>query len=518
MIVVYDKKLLRVITSLVANQLYGDSIPDLLVKMFPDRHRSLGCVEIGAFSGDPVGCSVELVDGMICGISRDGDDLYRVDPEELKRIAQAKRDEQRGKLVRSFPFKKNAALESLLFKTVPSLRQTLPETIEAINDNSYFGRNTIPVGWWGSFLDAGGYANMNREIVQRLHNYNIIPYVSIYPTISQVSPDTQRTLKTYSRLKPKSHNHPYVYAFTPMPHERHPGRRIFFTMMETSSLHPDFVKYCNLYSDEVWVPSVANHDLFASNGITKPIHVVPLGIDELLYFPKDDAPIDFPLENSVGIFGRDPSDGINTFKFLTVIQWNMRKGYDAMIQAYVNAFDSSDDVCLVISTQYSKDIVLSTLEPFMPRGTNLPQVILYNSIIPISMMPGIYDVCDCYIHMSRGEGFSLTQIEAAASGLPVISCRHSGMTEYLSDDNSFPIECPQTEPCAPALSQISYFYQNQTLWKVGPQQIDQAMVHMRTVYDDYPAALEKAKILQDAARTEYTWKRTAERVAEVLVL
>jgi len=357
---------------------------------------------------------------------------------------------------------------------------------------------------------------MNREIVQRLHNHNILPYISIYPTISQVDSETQKTLKLYSRLKPKSYDHPYVYAFTPMPHERHPGKRIFFTMMETSSLHPDFARYCNLYSDEVWVPSRANQELFLSNGVSKPVRVIPLGIDEFLYFPEGDSRHEFPLENCVGLFGRDPYEGFGKFKFLTIIQWNMRKGYDALIKAFINAFDDSDDVCLVIATQYGEEVVLSSLRPFLPRAQNLPQVVLYNRIIPISTMPGIYDACHCYIHMSRGEGFSLTQIEASARGLPVISCNHSGMTEYLTPENSFTIECRETEPCDPNLARISYFYQNQTLWKVGPQQIDQAIDYMKYVHENYGRALEKAAILQQTSRSEYTWRRTTERVAEAL--
>jgi len=517
MIVVYDKKDRRVITSLAVNTLLDDdSMFDLVAKMFPDTHTRLGSVQINGFSGDPVNCDVELVDGMVFSISRDGQDLYRVDPAELKRIAEQKRAEEREGLVRSMPFKRNSALEEILFRRFPKMRQTLPDTAESIADNSYFKRRIEAVGWWGSFLDAGGYANMNREIVQRLHNHNIIPYISPYPTPPQVDPETQKILKTYAHLKPKSHDHPYVYAFTPMPHDRHPGKRIFFTMMETASLHPDFAQYCNTYCDEVWVPSKQNRELFESNGVVKPIKVIPLGIDELLYFPEKDLKGGFPLEDCVGLFGSDPMEGIGRFKFLSVIQWNMRKGYDAMIKAYINAFDDSDDVCLVIATQYPEELVSSTLWPFLPRRDHLPQVVLYNRIIPIQMMPRIYDSCDCYLHMSRGEGFSLTQIEAAARGLPVISCCHSGITEYLNSDNGFPIECLESEPCDPRLAQISYFYQNQMLWKVGPQQVDQAVDYMHYVHENYDKALEKAAVLHELARTEYNWRRTTERVVEAL--
>jgi len=517
MIVVYDKKDRKVVTSLAVNTILGDvAISDLLVKMFPSTHGRLGCAEISYALSNPVNCDVELFDGMLCAVTRDGCDLYRLDPEELKRIAEEKRDEERGALVRALPFKRSTALDGLLFRRFGEMHHTLSETKEALADNSWFKRRIDVVGWWGSFIDAGGYANMNREIVQRLHNYNILPYISIYPTLFQMDPETMKILKMYSHLKPKNHDHPYVYAFTPMPHERHPGKRIFFTMMETSSLHPDFANYCNMYSDEIWVPSRANRQLFLSNGVTKPIRVIPLGIDELFYFPEESRKQDFPMGDCIGIFGRDPLEGIANFKFLTLIQWNMRKGYDALIKAFINAFDDKDDVCLVIVTQYAEEIVSSTLWPFLPRRNNLPQVVLYNRIIPIATMPDIYRGCDAYVHMSRGEGFSLTQIEAASQGLPVISCFHSGMTEYLTPENSFPIECLESEPCDPRLAQISYFYQNQTLWKVGPQQVDQAVDYMRFVHENYGEAQKKAEILRERARREYTWRRCTERVAEAL--
>lgn len=152
----------------------------------------------------------------------------------------------------------------------------------------------------------------------------------------------------------------------------------------------------------------------------------------------------------------------------------------------------------------------------MPRGTNLPQVVLYNRIIPTVDMPGFYRNFDCYIHMSRGEGFSLTQIEAAACGLPVISNFNSGMTEYLTDDNSYKIECDEVEKSCGRLSSICLYYQDQYLWKVGEKQIEQAILHMRHVVDDYDEALCRARVMYNDVVDKYTWDKTAQRAAAVL--
>ena len=515
MVLIYDRSDGTVVSSFAGNMVFGDGMSEMVRRMFPANSEQLGFCDV-PIDSLPHDCKVQVDRGVVTSVLGDGKSVYEIDPEELTSKLQDKLVEERNELLDKMPYRNDQALSDLFAKKIPLMRQTGRRIADSIEDNSYFLRDVTPVGWWGSFTDAGGYANMNREIVQRLHNYRFLPYISMYPTPVQVSQETISILKLYSRLRPKSHNHAYVYAFTPMSHERHPGRKIFFTMMETSTLHPEFVRCCNQYSDEIWVPSRANRQLFSSNGIVKPVRVIPLGIDELLYCDPSRALLPFPIEECVGIFGRDPKKGIANYKFLTVIQWNFRKGFDALIKSFVNAFSAKDDACLLIATQYDENVVGNDLRQFLPREDNLPQVVLYNHVIPITMMPSIYDSCNCYVHLSRGEGFSLTQIEAAARGLPVISCCHSGITEYLREDNGYPIYCGEKEPCLPKLAEISYFYQGQFLWRVGPRQVARAAEFMRHVYEHPQEASDRAAILQKEVGERFTWKKATERVAEAL--
>jgi len=199
-----------------------------------------------------------------------------------------------------------------------------------------------------------------------------------------------------------------------------------------------------------------------------------------------------------------------------VINWNLRKGYDALIEAFVNAFRQDDPVALVIAATVPEEIVSAMLYPHLPRRNDLPQVMLYNRVIPMKAMPSIYDCVHCYVHLSRGEGFSLTQIEAAARSVPVISCCHSGITEYLREDNSYPIYCTETEPCNPELRKVSVFYENQEMWKVGPDQAARAAELMRHVVANYAEARTKAEILRAEVRQKYTWHHAAKRAVEAL--
>jgi glycosyltransferase involved in cell wall biosynthesis len=447
-------------------------------------------------------------------ITRDDTVVFEMSDDDIEKRIRSAQESKRELSISRFPCKFSKGSVSAFLDRLSHLPQTAPDVSASIKDGTYLDEKASKVGWWGSFSDAGGYANMNREIVRRLHNHHIIPYVRMYPTISQIDPPLLELLNQYADLTPKNGSHPFVYAYTPMPHEYHGGKRIFFTMMETASLHQVFVDHCNRFSDEVWVPSVANKELFERGGVNKKIKVVPLGIDEILYFNSGDRKKE--VTGFKSLFGKPVENGLGSFKFLTVIQWNFRKGFDALLQSFVRAFDGSDDVCLVIATQHSYETVINDLKPFLLRGNNLPQIVLYNHILPTVDMPGFYRNFDCYIHMSRGEGFSLTQIEAGACGLPVISNFHSGMTEYLTEENSFPIECKELEKCCDKLASICFFYQNQYLWKVGEKQIQQAVDYMRYVVSNYDEALKKAALMRSQIVTDYTWEKTARRVARQL--
>jgi glycosyltransferase involved in cell wall biosynthesis len=515
MLIFFEKESGEIIAFMSSMNFFGNR-SDALKSMFPDRD-DVECSVV------PVDCNrdlrhhvVEKNGPIVVRISHGETVAYEMSQEDLEAEQKRLSEERYEKKVASLPVKNDRHLRNVLEKHV--YKYSFDSVRDALESGEYFDSDVMVAGWWGSFLDAGGYANMNREIVQRLHRFGVLPIVDIYPTPSQVSMGVESAIRDYSKLKSKKSTYPYVYAFTPMPHAPHSGKKIFFTMMETSTLHNDFATYCNKYSDEVWVPSAANRKLFAEHGVKKPIRVMPLGIDELIYF---DRPVDadkIDLSRCVKLYGTDPKKHVGKFRFLTVIQWNIRKGYDALIKAFFNSFKKSDDVCLVIATQYSTETVKASLDAYVSDSGDAPQVMHYHGVIPINDMPHIYDACDCYVHLSRGEGFSLTQIEAAARGLPVISCFHSGMTEYMRPDNSYIVDCNSDSPCSPDLTSISCYYAGQRMWHVGSDQIEQAGCHMIQVASGGDEPKERANRMQKLVRDKFTWEICTRRIAEALKL
>jgi glycosyltransferase involved in cell wall biosynthesis len=53
------------------------------------------------------------------------------------------------------------------------------------------------------------------------------------------------------------------------------------------------------------------------------------------------------------------------------------------------------------------------------------------SHIPLEEMPSFYNTLDAYVCASSSEGFSLSVLEAASCGIPIISTRISGCTELI---------------------------------------------------------------------------------------
>lgn len=519
--VVFDKRSLRVV-SLLESDISSKPEQEVLRSMFPRdfAHYVLWNIKEN-IANCPIGLSVKLDNNSNPeSLLYKGKIIYASTAEDKEKI-RLKAEKDRDKiLTQILPRNLRTSIGSDIIKLWQKSPYTKPEIIQDLLNFSYFSDSkTYPVSWWGVFVDAGGYSNMSRSILFRLHNYHIIAKAEMLPSPPQISQTGQYYVSKYASFNLKRiKSYPRICGFSPHPHPPHSGRQVFFTMMETETLHPTFRDLCNKYSNEIWVPSAHNKKMFIDSGVKKEIHVMPLGIDEVIYKnaltvqPKDLSKM--PISN---ILGRSVSDGINKFRFFSLFGWSYRKGVDILIKSFVRAFTAKDDVALIMYSHHvGPDKVVQDVIRYASevRGSNYPQILFIHSVTPESEMPSLYRIGHAFVNCSRGEGFSLPQIEASASGLPVISCNNTGMSEYLTEDNSFMITTEEKEMCSPEMHWITPYYHGQLFPRLGEDQINQAVRHMQFVVNNYDKALEKGKKLNKEVWEKYTWDKATNRISE----
>lgn len=185
-----------------------------------------------------------------------------------------------------------------------------------------------------------------------------------------------------------------------------PGRQWGYSMYESTRPPAAWCELVNAHCERLIVPCQQNADAFRAGGVQKkvPIHIVPGGID----------PDEFPVIRRVR--------GNRPYTFLALADRGNRKGFDLVYRAFWQAFGTRDDVRLIFKT----------------RASGLPNWDSANSDKRVSVWRGdaermadVYAQADCFVFPSRGEGWGLPPREAAATGMPVIATRWSGLEDGI---------------------------------------------------------------------------------------
>jgi len=372
------------------------------------------------------------------------------------------------------------------------------------------GSDNPSVEWYGHFASYTGFSRMNRAFAFGLANRGLNVKLDVQNSDVHVNEQTMNQIQKMERQIVPS-NTPKIFGATIPLNMFHSGKRILYTMMETScTLHPDYVGKLNLF-DEIWVPTEFAKKMFKQNGVYPNIHVMPLGVDVKRYTP----------ERKEFNFNQD----MNEFVFLSVFKWGYRKGYDILLKAFLEEFSAKDNVTLLMVSraEFSNDPDQIFKDFNAIRNTvnksdeDLPHVALYDQEISEKDMPNIYGAADAFCLISRGEGFGLPYCEAGASGMPVIASNCSGHTDFLNEKNSFLVEpegyvVAETNGNLNKLAKHCRFYENQKFPNFGRGAIDQTKSHMRNVFENYDAALDKADILREDLVRNYSWDKSVDKV------
>uniref|UniRef100_A0A0D9XC66 Uncharacterized protein n=1 Tax=Leersia perrieri TaxID=77586 RepID=A0A0D9XC66_9ORYZ len=252
--------------------------------------------------------------------------------------------------------------------------------------------------------------------------------------------------------------HPPMYETLPCPPTGY-GEAAFVvgrTMFETDGVSPEHVRRCNRM-DAVWVPTEFHVSTFVKSGVdpSKVVKVVQ-AVDVGFFDPAKHSPLPLPIGVLVMVPDDDDDDsrlGIGDskgkgFVFLSVFKWEQRKGWDVLLRAFLQEFSGVDDVVLYLlinayhsDTDFGRKIRSFVKESSIEKPTDgWAEIRLIDEHVPQSSLPRLYKAADAFVLPSRGEGWGRPVVEAMAMELPVIVTNWSGPTEYLTEENGYPLD------------------------------------------------------------------------------
>lgn len=368
----------------------------------------------------------------------------------------------------------------------------------------------LSVIWCGPFTTNSGFSKMNRELVLQLTEMGVRVKVERVGEKIQVG-DEVRNLFADMESTEVDDGCPKVFSMTVPPSGGHNGQRIFYTMMETSNgLHPEYVDRLNM-SNEVWVPTSYLSGIMGGAGVGVPIHVVPLGVNERV-FHRGLAPMELPKH-------------VKQFRFLSVFWWSFRKGYDLLLKAYLEEFSADDDVSLVIATKFHDNKGMDDIKRDVDAikksvgEKDYPQILVNMKDMDEAELASLYAACDAFVLPTRGEGFGLPIVEAAACGLPVITTNCTAQSTYLNDSLAYLVNpdgydvSKVTNPSGGKLARWCRFYEDQEFPVFGKVSIETLREHMRRVFFNGVKPDQRAINLNRKVLSEMKWSDSANIVA-----
>lgn len=276
--------------------------------------------------------------------------------------------------------------------------------------------------------------------------------------------------------------------------ERNTGKyKVGFTMLEVDGLPDEWVRQANLM-DEVWVPSSFNARTFHEAGVKVPIRVVPLGVSTAYISPK--------------ILGRKSE---NYFTFLSVFEWGERKAPDILLRAFSDEFSSSEPVrlvCKVNNFDPSCNIANQVADLNLRKGGG-QIVIAQNQILQQYELGVLYRSADCFVLPARGEGWGMPILEAMACGLPVIATNWSSQADFMTKDNSLPIE---VESLVPAIAKCPYYKG----FKWAQPSYEHLRSLLRWVYEHQDDARMIGQRAAADVAAKWTWDHAAQKILRIV--
>lgn len=187
-----------------------------------------------------------------------------------------------------------------------------------------------------------------------------------------------------------------------------------FTMFETEVLPGHWVEDINEHCDFVIVPSKWCKEIFEKGGISKPIFIVPLGINPAMFPYLEHPKREMFTILWQGFHGED------------------RKGYASLDKAF--------EELNLPNARLIKKISPFSLRTMVQWEFRTDRWSICKNMKPAELLMLLREA-DLSVNPTSGEGFGLIPLEHMATGLPVLVSENTGCLDYRNAAYNIGIKC-----------------------------------------------------------------------------
>lgn len=243
--------------------------------------------------------------------------------------------------------------------------------------------------------------------------------------------------------------------------------RFAYSMFESSRLPYGWVSRLNENFDAVLVPDPYLVDVYKQSGVKLPVFVLPLGLDltDFHNFPMKEKP------NKPMVFAN----------FGTCLP---RKNHVTLLRAFYQAFGDSPDVVLHLGWRAADSRSTSELLNEIAKY-HLHNVRVDRGSLNRNKYLERFRKVDCYVSLSKGEGFSIQPREALAAGIPTIVTNSTAQRTICSSGCVLVVPADIKPPATYSFSGVYGHYEDCT--------VEDAANALREMYKNYNTYLKIAQ-------------------------
>lgn len=297
-------------------------------------------------------------------------------------------------------------------------------------------------------LSISGYGVHSRQIFKWLLSQDVDLVAQIVPwgsTSWLINPESEDGLVGEIMKRSREiHGQADVSVQVQLPNEWNPELAKYnvgvSAFVETDVCNPQWLSACNKM-DHIVVPSNhAKSTIERTGGIQKPVSVIPESFFEQIS-EKELPEIDLDIKTKfnflvVGqITGNNPqNDRKNLFKTLKWLCETFAKDPDVGVILKTNSGRGTS-----IDRKVTQKLVNDLVNEIRPGP--FPRIYLLHGNLTKEEMASVYRIptVRALVSLTRGEGYGLPLLEAAASNIPVIATNWSGHLDFLGRGRFIPI-------------------------------------------------------------------------------